>query len=261
MSNKVSRHEYYEILNLIGYGLSKFDANFVREYGFKTKSSFYEYIVSLGIAETIGVVKNRQDLFDGMTGGGQRKGWWQKGDMYKHRKDKINALFGNLDVSGYIEVVKIAIEEELNVLPPAKDESDKMKAPILRSQFKKMQETGFDAEYYFINNYKKIKEFETANITDARLFGDGYDFQMTINNGYFLAEVKGLRAKQGSVRLTENEYNKAFEYKEHYVLVVISDIINIPKMVSVFNPLKNISFERNVIKSKQIYFNSNSRLW
>ncbi|MGD1703367.1 hypothetical protein [Dapis sp. BLCC M229] len=63
-SKKASKHQHYEILNLIGYELAKFDSAFIKEFGFKTKKSFFEYIVSLGIAETVNTVKNRQDLFD-----------------------------------------------------------------------------------------------------------------------------------------------------------------------------------------------------
>ena len=36
-----------EILNLIGYGLAKFDLKFVNEFGFKTKSAFHQYIVDI----------------------------------------------------------------------------------------------------------------------------------------------------------------------------------------------------------------------
>ena len=34
------RHENYEILNLIGYGLAKFDVDFVQAFGFQTKQLF-----------------------------------------------------------------------------------------------------------------------------------------------------------------------------------------------------------------------------
>jgi len=34
METKGSKHENYEILNLIGYGLSKFDNAFIEEFGF-----------------------------------------------------------------------------------------------------------------------------------------------------------------------------------------------------------------------------------
>ena len=104
-----NKHENYELLNLIGYGLAKFDMDFVKEFGFKTKTAFYEPIVSLKIAETTGVVKNRQDLFDPFFDSG-RKGWWQKGDAYIHRKILIDSLFGDLNCPQYTEMVKIYIQ-------------------------------------------------------------------------------------------------------------------------------------------------------
>ena len=58
------QHENYEILNLIGYGLAKFDLEFMQVFGFRTKTAFYRSLVSQGIADTIGTIKNRQDLFD-----------------------------------------------------------------------------------------------------------------------------------------------------------------------------------------------------
>lgn len=59
-----NKHENYELLNLIGYGLAKFNMDFVKKFGFKTKTALYQHIVELKIAETTGTVKNRQDLFD-----------------------------------------------------------------------------------------------------------------------------------------------------------------------------------------------------
>ena len=101
-----NRHQNYEILNLLGYGLAKFNIDFVRKFGFKTKTAFYDYIVALNVAETPGVVKNRQDLFDPFFNNG-RKGWWQKGDAYIHRKLLIESLFGDLEVSQYVDVKKL----------------------------------------------------------------------------------------------------------------------------------------------------------
>ena len=52
--------------------------SFVREFNFKTKTEFYKSIVHKNIADTVGTVKNRQDLFDPFFD--KRKDWWQKGD-------------------------------------------------------------------------------------------------------------------------------------------------------------------------------------
>ena len=151
MEKQNNKHENYEILNLIGYGLSKFNNQFINEFGFTTKSAFYTFCVNQKIAETVGTIKNRMDLFDPFFPN-NRKGWWQKGDTYIHRK---------------------------------------------------LQETGLEAELYFINNYKNINLFNSATIEDARLFGDGYDFQVKTEHDYFLAEIKGIREEKGKFRLTE----------------------------------------------------------
>lgn len=88
------KHENYEILNLIGYGLAKFGNVFVKEFGFRYKTDFYNFLISKGIAETVGTIKNRQDLFDQFFDNG-RKGWHQKGDAYIHRKLLLDSLLRN----------------------------------------------------------------------------------------------------------------------------------------------------------------------
>jgi hypothetical protein len=256
-----TRHENYEVLNLIGYGLSKFDFDFVHAFGLETKAQFYNYIVHLGIAETVGTVKNRQDLFDGMTSGGPRKGWWQKGPVYKHRKDYIDSLFGTLDAVQYAEVVKLSISDLLHKEHKSVEGLDIKATPILRSQFKQMQKTGQEAEYYFLNNYAEIDVFADAKIDDARLLGDGYDFQLTVPSKYYLAEVKGVRTDKGHIRMTKNEFDKAQEYKDDYALIVVCNLVEIPRMVSVFNPVNMIGFEKRLITSEQTYYQSTLNEW
>jgi hypothetical protein len=257
------KHKNYDILNLIGYGLSKFSKDFVKVYGFDTKTAFYEYIVNIGIAQTTGTVKNRQDRFDGMNPESPRKGWWQDGNRadYKFRKDYIDSFFGNLDVENFVNVVKMSIAQKfddkvlaLSSVNLQKNETRVESSPIVRSYFKQMQETGREAEYYFINNYMSIDAFANARIEDARLLGDGYDFQLSLPKQYYLAEIKGLRADKGNIRLTEKEYNKACEYRNDYALVIVKNLVEVPKFVSIFDPIKNIKLEKCQITSEQIYF-------
>ena len=59
-----ARHKNYEILNLIGYGLAKFEGDLVAALGFKTKSALFNHLIRRGVAETRGTLKNRQDLFN-----------------------------------------------------------------------------------------------------------------------------------------------------------------------------------------------------
>ena len=94
MSHSGIKHKNYEILNLIGYGLAKFNDAFIREFGCDTKTSFYKFCLENGIADTVGTISNRQDLFDPFFPENGRRGWWQKGDAYIHRKIFIdNQLF------------------------------------------------------------------------------------------------------------------------------------------------------------------------
>ena len=89
---------------------------------------------------------------------------------------------------------------------------------------------------------------------DARLFGDGYDFQMTVSSHYYLAEVKGLKTTKGSIRMTKNEYEKASEYTSDYALVIISNLSDVPKMISVFNPVHTIKFDKCSHTTEQVFY-------
>jgi len=241
-----NKHANYEILNLIGYGLAKFDNHFIKEFNFFTKSAFYNFCVENNIAETVGTVKNRMDLFDHFFPN-NRKGWWQKGDTYIHRKILIDNLFGNENVKGYANIVKLYMREHFNI----KGIDCKVK-PIVKTRFKRLQETGLEAEVFFMNNYNSVELFKNGTIEDARLYGDGYDFQVNVNDKSFLAEVKGIREKKGRFRLTENEYKKALEYKEKYIITIILNLNNIPNILIIDNPIKNLKFKERIINSREI---------
>jgi hypothetical protein len=148
METTGGKHENYEILNLIGYGLSKFNEAFIKQFGLTTKTAFYKYCVNHSLADTADTVKNRMDLFDHFFPENGRKGWWQKGDAYIHRKYLIDSLFGNENVKGYSDIVKLYLKENYKI----KDLEVEVK-PIVKSRFRKLQETGLEAELYFINNY------------------------------------------------------------------------------------------------------------
>lgn len=244
MHSKSNKHKNYEILNLLGYGLSKFDHDFIKEFGFKTKASFFEYFVEIGLVDTGSVVKNRMDLFDPFFPN-KRKGWWQKGDTYIHRKLLIDSLFGNENVKGYANIVKLFLKDQykINIEAPVK--------PIVKSRYKKMQETGLEAELYFMKNYNSIDLFENGILEDARLYGDGYDFQIDINEQFFLAEVKGIRGKRGKFRLTENEYIKAEEYQHEYIITLVLNLNDSPSLVIIDNPIKNLKFKEIITNSKE----------
>lgn len=246
MENNKNKHENYEILNLLGYGLSKFNNVFIKEFGFTTKSDFFNYFVEIGIVETGSVVKNRMDLFDPFFPNNGRKGWWQKGNAYIHRKYLIDSLFGNENVKGFSDIVKLYLKENHKI----KDIFVDVK-PIVRSRFKKLQETGLEAELYFMNNFNEIDTFKNGNLEGARLYGDGYDFQINVNKSSYLAEVKGIREKKGRFRLTQKEFLMASEYKNDYIIALVLNMNDLPTFLTIENPINNLKFEERIIKSKE----------
>jgi hypothetical protein len=251
-----NKHENYEILNLIGYGLAKFDIDFVKQFGFQTKTDFYEEMVKREVGETVGTIKNRQDLFDPFFPNG-RKGWWQKGDAYIHRKDLIDSLFPDYNVKNYADIVKLYLKNNFQI-----DEFKAAEAsPIIKSKFKQLQLTGQEAELYFKKNYQQIEIFKSGLLEDARLLGDGYDFQIQIETKYFLVDVKGIRSTYGAFRMTEKEFIRAAEYKNDYGLVVVSNLENVPKMTPIFNPIESLVLERKSKIQEQISYHSKTMTW
>ena len=134
----MSKHQNYHLLNLVGYGLAKFDAKLIEEFGFSTKDAFYNYLVQLDVAKTKSVIKNRMDLFDPYFDNG-RKGWWQKKDVYEYRKLFIDSLFGDADVEEFSEILKLSLKEEGFL-----KEIQILERPIIQTRFRKLQETGLE---------------------------------------------------------------------------------------------------------------------
>lgn len=242
----MKKHENYQILNLLGYGLAKFDNGFIKEFGFDKKAKFFEYFVAIGLVETASVVKNRMDLFDPFFPN-NRKGWHQKGNTYIHRKVLIDTLFGNENVKEYANVVKLFLKEKYNIANTLATVK-----PIVESRYKKMQQTGLEAELFFMNNYHTLDIFNNGNIEDARLYGDGYDFQIDVNEKVYLAEIKGIRQEKGKFRMTDKEYLKAQEYQNNYILTLVLNLDDSPKFLYIANPTHTLEFQEKVVEAKSV---------
>lgn len=91
--------------------------------------------------------------------------------------------------------------------------------------------------------------------------GDGYDFQIQLQEKFVLAEVKGVRNKNGAIRITQNEFDKAEEYKNDYFLVVVSNLSKTPQLNIIENPLKNLKFNRKEMSSIQINYHTEHLNW
>ena len=244
-----------EVMNLVGYGMAKFNYDFIHEFGVKSKQDFARYFISLGFAKTIRSVLNRQDSFDPYFDNG-RRGWFQRRQR-EHIKLFIDSLFGTEDAHGFANLVKLYIQS-LNsgvVLTSAQI------SPATKTKFKQLQETGKEAEFYFMTNFRSVSVFANGTLEDARLWGDGYDFQIQVENNYLLAEVKGVRDNRGSIRMTQNEYNRALEYKASYYLVVVSNLMNTPKLSVVASSAEQLHLTSRSQRAIQTNYYSEVLTW
>ena len=243
------------LTGFIGLGLAKFDLNFAKEFGCNTKTAFNKLAVTLDLAKTEKAVSNRQDSFDPYFDNG-RKGWWQR-NQREHVKLFIDSLFGNENVKSFANIVKLFIKDYDKKLVLETTEVQ----PVIKSKFKQLQITGNEAEFFFMSNYKTLSVFEDGILEDARLWGDGYDFQIQLQEKFVLAEIKGVRNKNGAIRITQNEFDKAEEYKNDYFIVVVSNLSKTPQLNVIENPLKNIKFNRRELNSTQINYHSEHLNW
>ncbi len=76
-----------------------------------------------------------------------------------------------------------------------------------------------------------------------------------------MAEIKGVRNKNGAIRITQNEFDKSNEYKDDYFLVVVSNLSTTPQLNLVENTLKNLKFNRKEMSSIQVNYHSEYINW
>ncbi len=153
------------------------------------------------------------------------------------------------------------MENYLQTHFPIAGEKPRAIVPILKSKFRQLQETGSEAELFFMNCFRTVERLNDGVLEDARLFGDGYDFQITLDSSYILAEVKGVRGSTGGIRLTENEFLKAKEFKNDYCVAVVSQLEAVPRISAFFNPLELLPLTKQTITSEQVYYSSPVRRW
>lgn len=246
-----------EIMNLIGYGLAKFDTELTSYLGFKSKTDFARFVISKGLASTLRAVFNRQDSFDPYFSNG-RKGWHQR-NQREHIKLLIDSLFGTLNSQQFANLVYglVSSNEDSGVIMPST-----YITPIDVSRFQKMQETGIQAEYFFMNNYQKLPMFSDSKLEDARLWGNGFDFQITDTmNIINLVEVKGVRTQNGAIRMTDKEYSIARAYKDTFHLVIVANLNHAPYMNCITNPLESLQLTKYYIELKQISYHTLPLEW
>lgn len=111
------RTKHSEILDIIGYGLSKFAGmtrgknNLIQALGFSNQSAFSRSLVQQGIISTSFALKNRQDNFDSFFE--NTRAGWKTGDKlktYSQMKNRIDSVLGHYSITEFAVFVQSLIK-------------------------------------------------------------------------------------------------------------------------------------------------------
>lgn len=245
---------------LCGLFLSKFGEDALSYFGFGTYSEAFN-VLGYGLGARPASINNYRDELDPYFPN-PRKGWHGR-SLREHCKRVFENYSGASleDIGGAI----------LSFLDPAQAimASPRVSEVIQRhrteatSSFAKRMATGRAAERYFAANFGKMPEFSEREMQDTTEWGCGFDFKLTDRNGasgvsYHAVEVKGLRAKNGTIQLTGLEYEMAEALGEDYFLVVVRNFMERPFHTIFRNPLdSDLTLSKSIREETRISWSTN----
>lgn len=235
---------------LVAFYLSKFDQQGLKNLGYKNYSEAFD-----SVAQILGVKKNyikfRRDEFDSIHP--WRKGWQRPMD------NRIVRAIEALQDLSEIDLREITIniltsneyrqsEEAIRITSLFSDEKKNNKNTkhyIMRGP------TGRKAEELFKKFHANSSKPEIGELIDTRDLGCGYDFEIR-NTETFYIEVKGLASESGGILFTNKEWKTAQKHKGNYILALVSNIDQDPKMKFISNPTEKLVGKKSIVTTIQI---------
>lgn len=233
---------------LAGLFLSKFDRMALDEFGFAGFRQAYNVLgYALGVIPKS--IQNYRDEFDPYFPNA-RKGW--RGRALRDYCKEIMQLAQNIPFEDFCEIIKSFTvpnyEVEKYSLEKSTDSNKRVANRLI---------TGKAAEEYFMSKYATIDVFHNYSLLDTTCMGCGFDFKLSFDKDFYCVEVKGINEKNGSILMTEKEYNVASVVKERYCLFVVRNFKETPEHSLFFNPLSSgLTFERQEKKVVQISYST-----
>ena len=77
--------------------------------------------------------------------------------------------------------------------------------------------------------------------------GDGYDLKVRKGDEELYIEVKGRR-RLSDIDLTPDQTKKAIEYKDRYIVIIVFNIPNEPRISFIRDPAREINFKLTISK-------------
>ena len=237
---------------LMGLFISKFNKKALESFGFTTlKEAYNVFGYSVKIPPTS--IKLYQQEFDPYFPNG-RKGWYKRELRAYCREimDKVN----NLSFDDFHRLINSFVLDEyvdIRDIRPNKSQSKERKFAASR------QLTGKAAEEYFVMKYQNIAPFQNYLLTDTTNMGCGFDYKLSLETNNYYIEVKGINERQGSILMTEKEYNMAEDLLERYCLFIVSNFKEKPFHQMFFNPIHcgSLLFQRQEREVMQVNYQTN----
>lgn len=237
---------------LMGLFIAKFDDRALNSFGFTSKQEAYNVFgyAAKASPNSIKLYKQEYDPFynNGYIG-------------FAKRKTKTHCLelmerFDNLSFEEFQCLVNMFVLDkyvDLGDIRKDKRQSKERKFMVNRLL------TGKAAEEYFVMNYQNITPFQNYLLTDTTNMGCGFDYKLSLDGSNFYVEVKGINERQGSVLMTELEYDRAEELLERYCLFVVSNFKITPIHQMFFNPIHcgSLLFQRQERQVMQVNYQTN----
>ena len=237
---------------LMGLFISKFNEQALDSFGFTTmKEAYNVFGYSVNVPPTS--IKLYQQEFDPYFPNG-RKGWHKRG-----LREYCREIMDNVSNLSFDEFYRLINSFVLDEYVEIKDiHRNKENAGYRKFQTNR-QLTGKAAERYFVMNYQSITPFQNYHLIDTTNMGCGFDYKLSLQTENYYVEVKGINERQGSVLMTEKEYNMAEDLLDRYCLFVVSNFKERPFHQMFFNPIHcgSLLFQRQEREVRQVNYQSN----
>ena len=246
---------------IVAFYLSKFDREALKNLGY---SNFSEAFKEIGRKLNIkpNTIKNMREQFDPYYDN-PRVGWYQR-ELTRSRIDVLEK-FDSLSKDEITEIVR-------NILDENESEylrlytgliSDDNEVRTSERKYTTRGVTGKKGEHIFkqfFNQTLKQQYTKDVELIDTRDLGCGYDFEVN-NNGNIEAvyEVKScIDNNCREILLTNKEWHTAEHLKERYNIVIVSGILNIPKVTIHNNPSQKFNPKLCMQKSISVTWKINN---
>ncbi|CAH2714787.1 hypothetical protein BACCIP111895_01963 [Neobacillus rhizosphaerae] len=228
---------------IVSYYLSKYDRKALKELKYDSfRAAFRDIGAKLDIPPN--TIKNRRDDYDSLNDN-NRSGWYQK-ELSKSTLDVVEK-FGNISEDALTEIVKDILFSS-NEISSISEILQTYGDTSSDRSYNNRGITGKRAEKLFIKYFNDgFFDAYQGELIDTRDDGCGYDFKLS-GESAIVFEIKGLSSEVGGVSFTDKEWSVAKELKTKYILIIISNVFNNPRIKLIVNPYEKINPTKRLTK-------------